>query len=153
MARQSLKTGREPIIEHGKFTIDSAKMYLIALLICFHIVPLIFVIVGDMGRQILTNMFMLVLNPILIFVILFFYGIRLGFNFKMPLISGIITTASILMYYDFGDVASNASQSAMASAVESMMTHAVQSAIIMFIVYTLFSYGSALIGAFVKRYI
>lgn len=136
MARRSLKTGREPIITRGKFEMDTAKMFLAAVIICFHILPLLFVIGGDLGKQLLTQVCMVYLNPMFIFVILFLYGVRIGFNFRMPLFSGLIATLSIVMYYQFED-----------------STYAAASVIIMFIVYMIFSFASSLLGAFVKRFL
>ena len=118
----------------SKFSMENAKLYVIAVIICFHILPMIFVFMGPTGQSVLLNMFMFMINPMLIFGISFFYGVRLGFEWKFPLIFGILSTASIVMYYNFSD-----------------MNYLLLSAILCAVVYTLFAYLFALFGAFVKK--
>ena len=113
---------------------ENAKLYLAAILICFHILPMIFVFMGPTGQSVLLNMFMFMVNPMLIFGISFFYGVRIGFEWKFPLISGILATASIVMYYNFDS-----------------MNYLILSAMLCAIVYTLFAYLFVLFGAFIKK--
>lgn len=122
--------------EKYKFNIKDAKPYIIGILICFHIVPLIFVIMGDTGAEILQNTMMLLLNPILIFLIGLLYGVRFGYEWKFPLLAGFLSTLSILMYYSFLNV-----------------MYMVQSVVLCAVVYFLFVYMSVLGGSFLKRFL
>ncbi len=126
---------KDPIIVRGDFGIDSAKMYIVAALIMFHIIPLVFVFMGENGVILLSTMFMFTLNPIFIFAVGFFNGMRLGFTWRFPLLLTVISTASILMYYE------------MESAENIVMT-----VTICLIVYAVFSFLSCAAGAFVKRF-
>lgn len=133
--RKSLKKP-DKIIIRGKFSMESAKMYIITALLMFHIIPLFFVFMGENGRMLLAQMFMFMLNPILLFAAGFFYGVRNGFDFKYPLILTLLSTVSIVMYYDF-ETAYNVALGLSLS----------------FCVYLIFSYLSALLGGFVKRFL
>ncbi len=130
----------EGMIIRGEFSMDTAKWYVVGLLVIFHILPLVFLAFGDMGKQLLSTVCMTFLNPICIFVIMFLYGMRIGFNFKMPILSTIISAASIAMYYT--DVSQDA-----------YVYYAVISTLVMFFVYGIFSYGSAIIGGFIKHFL
>ena len=79
-------------------------------------------------------MFMFMVNPMLIFGISFFYGVRLGFEWKFPLMFGILATASIIMYYNFDG-----------------MNYMLLAGILCAVVYTLFAYLFTLFGAFIKK--
>ena len=123
--RKSLK--KEPVIPKTDFSFYESKIYIIATIIMFHIVPLVFVIMGENGQLLLLQFFLIALSGLI-------YGIKQGFNFKFPLFMAIISMVSIPMYYQF-DAAANM-----------MMT-----TIIMCIVYAIFSFAATVIGAFVKR--
>lgn len=131
-----MKNRKKSFIPKAKFDMDNAKIYIIAALIIFHILPLIFVFMGESGQSVLTNMFMFTVNPMMIFGVAFFYGVRLGFEWKFPLILAVISSASIFMYYDFADV-----------------NYLILSSMLCLIVYTLFSFVFALAGALVKKMI
>lgn len=124
-----------PIIT-GPFSMETGKMYLVALLLLFHILPLFFVFMGENGVALMTNMFLFMLNPMFIFIVSLLYGVRVGFNWKFTGIAAIITTASVPMYYDFETLA-----------------HLVITTVISLIVYYIFIVVSTVIGGFLKRYI
>lgn len=128
------------MIVRGEFSFETSKWFLVTVIVAFHILPLIFLAFGDTGRQMLNTICMLYLNPILIFVIMLLYGVRMGFNFKMPIICTLLEAASIAMYYT-------------SAAQEDYIFYTVQSTIVMFIVYGIISYVSTLIGAFIKHYL
>ena len=138
----SKKQSRKPlnskpsIIVRGEFGIETSKMYIVAALIMFHIIPLMFLFMGDNGKILLSTMFMFTLNPIFIFAVGFFNGIRIGFTWRFPLLLMVLSTASVLMYYDI------------ASAENFVIT-----GMICLIIYGLFSIASEVIGAYLKRYI
>ena len=125
--RKPLK--KEPVISKTDFSFYESKIYIIATIIMFHIVPLVFVMMGENGQLLLLQFFLMMLNPMFIALSGLIYGIKQGFNFKFPLFM-----VSIPMYYQF-DAAANM-----------MMT-----TIIMCIVYAIFSFAATVIGAFVKR--
>lgn len=133
---KSLKYKDEGIVSKCKFSIDNAKWQIVALIICFHIFPLFFLPLGETGQNMLKQGVMLVANPMMVFAILVFYGVKQGFNCKMPLFSGFIAAASVAMYYK----------------TESM-GYTVQTAVIMFIVYSVIAFISDFLGALIKRYL
>lgn len=127
---------KKGIFTLAKFDMSQAKGYIIATLIMFHIVPLIFVCMGEMGQTALMTMFMFMVNPMMVFGIGLFYGVRIGFEWKFPLISGILSAASVPMYYNFPDI-----------------NYLILSTLICFIVYTIFAYVFVFCGAIVKKII
>lgn len=133
--RKSLKKETGSIVK-GSFGLDSAKYYIVAALIMFHILPLFFVFMGENGQVILATVFMLTLNPIFLFGVGFFYTIRNGFDFKFPLILTVIAAASLMMYYGY------------AAAENAVITLLVTG-----ITYLVISYVSSLLGGFVKRFL
>lgn len=132
--RRKTLTKKEGYIRRGEFSMDDSKIYIILTIIMFHIVPLIFVMLGSNGEQILLTSFMMMLNPMFIVIAGLIYGIKKGFNFKFPLFMGIIAGVSIPMYYKFESPA-----------------YMLQTAIIMLIVYLVFAFVSTVIGGFVKK--
>ena len=139
MAKKKIRRSlNEPkgIIITGKFAMESAKAYIIIALVMFHIIPLFFVFMGENGRMMLAQLFMFMLNPIFLFSVGFFYGVRNGFDWKYPLILTVLSTVSIIMYYDF-ETAYNVALGLALS----------------FGVYIIFAYMSALLGGFVKRFL
>lgn len=135
MARRSLKKRSGPIAT-GKFSLEDSKMYVAAGLICFHILPLLFVFMGEAGQQILMSVFLTTLNPILVFCICCFHACRLGFCVKFPLIMGFVSALSIIMYY-------NGIANGMG-----LITF-----VLFLIVYMIFAFGSEAVGGFIKKLI
>ncbi|MDD6485052.1 MAG: hypothetical protein PUF72_10875 [Clostridiales bacterium] len=117
-----------------RFSLEDAKIYLSAVIILFHIIPMIISFFGETGQSILTNMFMMILNPIFIFVVCCFYGARYGFEWKFPLIAGLLAAASIMMYYKFAGI-----------------NYFIASSLIYLIVYIIFAYAFTYTGGFIKR--
>lgn len=134
----SLKS--EGMIIRGVFSMETAKWFVVALLVIFHILPLVFLAFGDIGRNLLSTVCMTYLNPTCIFVILLIYGVRIGFNFKMPLLTTVISAASIAMYYT--DVNQDA-----------YVYYTFVSTAVCFVVYGIFSFASTLVGGFVKHFL
>lgn len=130
---------QEGMIIRGEFSMETAKWYVAAFIIAFHILPLVFLAFGDTGRQLLSTVCMTFLNPMIIFVAMLIYGMRIGFNFKMPIIATLIATLSIAMYY------TDVNQ-------EAYVYYTVLSTLVMFFVYGIFAYISGLIGAFIKHF-
>ena len=129
-----------PIIPRGEFSIETAKNHLIAVIICFHILPLVFLAFGDEGRELLQTGCLVYLNPMFIFVIMLLYGVRIGFNFKMPIITTLLAAASVAMYYTKPEQAD-------------YVYYTLTSTAVMFFVYCFFSYLSTVAGAIIKHFI
>ncbi len=141
---RSLKKKKEGLVRKP-FDMDEAKVYLIIIMILFHIVPLIFKLVplvfkqsAGTGDQMLA-MVGVMINPMAIFAVLLVYGIRVGLNFKMPAICSAIELLSLFMYY------------VNVSNVINFMT-SIQHTVALGIVYVLFTFLAIFIGSFVKRY-
>ncbi|MCD8180479.1 MAG: hypothetical protein LUF26_03245 [Firmicutes bacterium] len=131
-SRRKTLQKKEGIIPKGTFTIDDSKMYIIATIIMFHILPLIFVITGENGKYILSFTYVTA-NPIFLGITGLIYGIKKGFNFKFPLIMTVLSALSIFMYGEFD---------------ESVM---ITTRIILGIVYLIFLFGATIIGAIVRK--
>lgn len=129
---------KQGVIHKEKFTFDNSKVFLTGLIICFHIIPLFFLAFGDMGKQMLNSLGMLVMNPIFIMAILLFYGVRVGFNMKMPFLTAVISGASVGMYY-------------LDPEQEAYLFYLFQTVVVMFCVYLILAVGFELIGAAIKR--
>ena len=79
--RKSLK--KEPVIPKTDFSFYESKIYIIATIIMFHIVPLVFVMMGENGQLLLLQFFLMMLNPMFIALSGLIYGIRdLTLNFR-----------------------------------------------------------------------
>lgn len=78
--RKPLK--KEPVISKTDFSFYESKIYIIATIIMFHIVPLVFVMMGENGQLLLLQFFLMMLNPMFIALSGLIYGIKQGFNFK-----------------------------------------------------------------------
>ena len=131
--RKTIKE-KESAIAKNDFSVDDSKIYIIATLIMFHIAPLIMVMLGENGQLLLLQTFLMMLNPIFISLAGLIYGIKKGFNLKLPAFMGFLALISIPMYYKFDTLA-----------------YTVQTTVIMGIVYLIFAYGATVIGAFLRK--
>lgn len=125
---------KESRIQRGKFSVDDSKIYIIASIIMFHIIPLFFVIMGENGQLLLLQFFLMMLNPMFIALTGLIYGIKKGFNGKFPIFMAIVAFVSIPMYYNFENTG-----------------YMMQTTVIMAVVYIIFSYIATVIGGFVKN--
>ena len=126
-------------IKRGKFEMETAKIYLIIALIVFHIVPLAFVFMGETGLNVLFNMFLYTINTIFLFGIGLFYGIRVGYNFKFPLVLTLISVLSFVFYYNSDMIFNDAN-------------YYIMTGIITLIVYAVFSFLFTAAGGWLKRF-
>ena len=127
---------RKGLEKKYKFELDDAKPYIIAMLLTFHILPMIVSFFGETGQMILTNFFMMTLNPIFMFAICCFYGVRNGFEWKFPALAGLIASVSVMLYYSYENV-----------------YYLVGTSVIYVIVYMIFAYAFTFVGSFIKRFI
>lgn len=124
----------EGIVRTNDFSVDDSKVYLIAAIVMFHIVPLFFVMMGENGQLLLLQFFLMMLNPMFIAITGLIYGIKKGFNFKLPLFIAIIAAVSIPMYYHFENAG-----------------YLMQTFLIETIVYMIFAFAATFVGGFVKK--
>lgn len=127
---------KESMLAKNEFTVDDSKIYIIATIIMFHILPLIMALMGESGQLLLLQTFLMMLNPIFISIAGLIYGIRKGFNVKLPLFMGVIALASIPMYYKLDTLA-----------------YIAQTTLVMGIVYLIFAYASTAIGALLRKFL
>ena len=78
---------------------ETAKYYIIATLLVFHILPLVLKLCGPIGQSLLNSNMRIYINPMAVLAILLVYGIKLGFNVKMPMFTTLLSAASTIMYY------------------------------------------------------
>ncbi len=130
--RRKTLSKKESIITTSEFSMDDSKIYLLLTLIVFHIVPLIFIMMGENGKLMLAFMYPTV-NPIFLGIAGLIYGMKEGFNFKFPGVMFILATLSVIMYGQF----------------EPEM--AVITPVVLGIIYLLFSYLSTVIGGLLGK--
>ncbi len=118
-----------------KFDFVSAKYFIMAAIIMFHIVPLLLMFSAE-AQTILYSIFMVMLNPLFLLLEHLIYSARHGFNFKLPLISSVLGALSIVMYYYFQNSA-----------------YMLMTGIAMLVVYLVISLVGAVVGGFVKSYL
>ncbi len=135
MKRNTKKRADEKIIPTAAFTTENSKIYILVTIILFHVLPFILALIGDMGKMILTHLFMFYLNPLIVFATLFVYGLRVGFNAKMPLIVTLLASVSLIMYYS----------------IEPDLAHYVLTFLLGFCVFAIMGFLGILAGAFVKH--
>lgn len=92
---------KDSFIKKGSFSVDDSKVYIIATIIMFHIVPLIFIPMGDVGKEMYAQAFYLSANVLFLSITGVIYGIKKGFNFKFPLIMSVLAILSPIIYGDF----------------------------------------------------
>ncbi|MCH5212684.1 MAG: hypothetical protein J1G06_06695 [Oscillospiraceae bacterium] len=81
------------------YSSETAKYYIMATIIIFHILPLVLKLCGPIGQSLLNTNVRIYVNPMAVLAILLVYGIKLGFNVKMPLFVTFLSAASTIMYY------------------------------------------------------
>lgn len=130
--RRKTLVKKEGIVRTSQFSTDDSKVYLIATIIMFHILPLAFIFMGENGKTVMSMSYVTT-NPLFIAITGLIYGIKKGFNFKFPLIMTVLSALSVFMYGEFG---------------ESMT---IASPVILGIVYLIFAFGATFIGAVLKK--
>lgn len=134
--RRTMPARKEPF-PRVEFSTSDSKVYMIATLVIFHIVPLVFVLMNftmpDTNFMALYTQFAIYFNSSLLAIIAFLYGIKKGFNFKMPIIISVIAILSIIFYAEY------------------MINQTLPMMFAFGFVYVLFSFVGILIGAYLKR--
>ena len=135
MKKNIKKRADERIIPTAAFSTENSKTYILVTIILFHVLPFILALIGDMGKMILTHLFMFYLNPLIVFATLFVYGLRVGFNAKVPLIVTLLASVSLIMYYS----------------IEPDLAHYVLTFLLGVCVFAIMGFLGILAGAFVKH--
>ena len=97
-SNKSLKK-EDRFLPRAVYSQETAKNYIIATIIVFHILPLVLKLCGIVGQSLLNTNMRMYINPMAVLAILLVYGIKLGFNVKMPLFVTLLSAASTIMYY------------------------------------------------------
>ncbi|MBQ9599809.1 MAG: hypothetical protein IJP58_00965 [Clostridia bacterium] len=130
------KIGAKPL-PRVEFDIDSSRSYLLATLLIFHVVPLIFIVMQLFMRdQNIMGMYLyfaIYFNSMLVAAIGFIYGLKKGFNVKFPIVISIIAALSIVFYGGY------------------LISETFNVLFAFGITYALFAFGSVLLGAFLKK--
>ena len=97
-SNRNLKKESE-FLPRAVYSQETAKYYIIATILIFHILPLVLKLCGPIGQSLLNTNMRLYINPMAVLAILLVYGIKLGFNAKMPMFTTLLSAASTIMYY------------------------------------------------------
>jgi hypothetical protein len=125
-------------IDLGNFGFETSKGYMAAFIVLFHIVPLMTVFTKS-SFELMSVLFMIV-NPMAVFILSMFFGIKQGFSWKLPLFAALVFAPSVIMYYTDMQTPENIIQ-------------AVRTTVIFMIVYLIFSFIACAIGALIKRWL
>lgn len=126
--------------EKKAFSLDEAKLYITALILLFHVFPLVLKAVTPAADVLLLNYVMLIVNPMIIVIVMLIYGIKQGFNKKMPIICILLATISVPMYYDI-EVDPNMG----------LLYYYLISTSVALIEYTIFTFAAVFVGSLIKE--
>lgn len=88
------------VFAKAQFSSEKAQPYILAAILIFHILPLVLMLCGPMGKTLLVANMRFYVNPVIVAAITLVYGIKIGFNAKMPLVATLLSSASTIMYYN-----------------------------------------------------
>lgn len=121
------------------FNFATARSYIFATLIAFHIAPLVLMAM-KMNMLVAMTMMCMTVYPSFVAILSFIYGLKIGFSWKYPLFVAVIFAPSLLMYY-------------MPLTTPDEIMHALLATMIYTIVYAVFSFIATICGGYLKRYI
>lgn len=113
------------------------KSYILADLVAFHIVPLLFVMI-KLDMTIAMTMMLMTLEPLYVVIMSLVYGWRKGFGWKFPLLTGVIFAPSVAMYY-------------LPLTTPEEVMHALLTTAVFTLVYWVFAFGAAALASFARR--
>ena len=129
------KIGAKPL-PRVEFDFTDSRAYIIAAMLIFHIVPVVFLVVGlfmQMDFRPLYTHFAIYYNTMLTAALCFIYGLKKGFNVKFPVIITVISALAMMFYSAYTN-------------------DQILNVFLAFgITYALFSFGAILLGAFFKK--
>ncbi len=83
-----------------EFGIDTMRTYLIIVIFLYYTLPIVFKFMGENGKA-FSDMQLLALNPIVIFLVTVMYTVKVGINWKFPFILALIFIPNIFIFYDW----------------------------------------------------
>ena len=122
------------------YSAETAKYYILAVILIFHILPLVLKLCGSAGASLLNFNMRIYVNPMAVLAILLIYGIKLGFNFKMPLFATLLASASTIMYYQI-DV----------DPQQGLLFYYFQNFSLFFVLYAVMAFVGILAGSLIKK--
>lgn len=131
--RRKTLVKKEGFVRKGDFNADDSKVYIIATLIMFHIVPLIFISFGEVGKEMYSQAFYLSANVLFLSITGVIYGIKKGFNAKFPLIMSVLAILSLVFYGEFS------------------VEMALAGRVLFGCAYLIWSYVTTILGGFLKK--
>ena len=123
---------KETLLPRGEFDVNDSKIYLILALVVFHVLPLIFIAFGEKGK-LMYDMTYMTINTMFLAIAGIIYGMKKGFNFKMPLIFVALAALSLIFYAEFS------------------AEMAVTGRLVFIITYLIIAFGAVVLGAFLKK--
>lgn len=123
---------KETLLPHNEFSVDDSKIYLILAIVVFHVLPLVFMAFGERGK-LMYDMTYMTINTMFLAIAGIIYGIRKGFNLKLPLIMTALAALSLIFYAEFS------------------AEMAVTGRLVFIITYLIIAVGGVALGAFIKK--
>lgn len=124
---------KESFIPMNDFSVDSSKPYIIATIIMFHLIPILLMMFGDLGKQLYAQTYYLTVDVLFISITGIIYGIKKGFDFKFPLVMASLAVLSLIFYGSFS------------------AEMAITGRVILGIVYLIWAYVTVFLGGFLKK--
>lgn len=84
-----------------EFGFEDMKGYLMILLFLFYTLPVVFLLIRGDTAMMLTQMQLMGLNPMVVFLTTVMYTVRVGINWKFPFIVGGLFLPTIVLFYTF----------------------------------------------------
>lgn len=84
-----------------EFGFEDMKGYLMILLFLFYTLPVVFLLIRGDTAMMLTQMQLMGLNPMVVFLTTVMYTVRVGINWKFPFIAGGLFLPTIVLFYTF----------------------------------------------------
>lgn len=109
-----------------KETFENGKKYLLIIIFVFLTLPITIMFLNDNLKTGLTFGYLYALNPIIVFSVSLMYAVRNGFDWRFPVIIGLLFIPAVIIYFDFQNI-------------------------VFALTYCIFSYIGSAFGAFVKR--
>lgn len=123
---------KETLLPQSEFSVDDSKIYLILAIVVFHVLPLIFMAFGERGK-LMYDMTYMTINTMFLAIAGIIYGIRKGFNLKLPLIMAALGALSLIFYAEFS------------------AEMAITGRLVFIITYLIIAGGGVALGAFIKK--
>lgn len=108
------------------FGMETMRVYIIILLFLFYTLPVFLLLIRGDTALMLTEMQLMGLNPIAVFMVTVMYTVRVGINWRFPFIVGLLFAPTTVMFYT--------------------LEHIVYA-----VTYAVIAYAALALGAFIRR--